>query len=392
MHRFAESFYDLALPLIILSVTGSPVAMAATFIAGYLAEMVASPVAGKVVGRVGRKHLLLTLVSVEILATLSLSGQAYLGLLSTLSIVAHAAIIDFALRIYLIADIEYIPIATPKKLLPRANSWIQAGTSLSQVLGPAAAGGALALMSPPAVLLGSAGVFLVLCVVLSRIKERRGCDEIPSVSNGSLKNNTFRDAWEYLSLTHPTAKLLFIWKGVNDALLAGPMLFLVYLFTELNGVSSGIYGWVAAFMALGGLIAGVVVSLAMRTMNVVSIFFTSSMGIGVAIAILAWYPGLIAAASASVLLMASVVFGGRAWIVHFQSFVDSSYLGRIIALSQLAASITGVMGCVLFASARSEYMFSLLLLIVAVSCLSAAIIGLFISVRWARREKIIGLS
>lgn len=357
LHRFAEAFYDFAMPLLVLVITNSPWLMATTFIAGYAAEIIASPIAGQLAGSVERKKLLTLVVCTETSVIFSMLMFSSIGVLSGIVLVVHAALLDFFVRIYLIVDMEYLPNLVPKNRLAEANGIIQIGTSISQITAPALAGFLVYITGINGVLLTSVCVFVLLLVLVLGIQSNPITKSVNFKTSifyqiiDPLKStiNSIPTTWRALGRQNQGARMLVLWKAANDAIIAGPILFLPFYFVSFRNTPESSFGVVAAMMATGGLIAGFAFNRVFTVDRTWKLFAFSSIGMAISFAMLSIFVNWIVAGISLMLFSFTMVIGGRAWIVYIQTTISNDLLGKTLGLSQLLSSLSGVISCACFA-------------------------------------------
>jgi MFS family permease len=170
--NLGTSFTLFALPLLVYKLTGSALNLAITTAAEYLPYLLFGLVIGAWVDRVDRKRLMIAtdltravvIASIPVLATLDLLAVwwiyvvGFLG--STLAIGFNAA--EFA------AIPSLVPRDASEELVA-ANGRIQASYSAASIMGPLLAGGMLAFVSIPDLLVVDAASFVVSALSLNWI-------------------------------------------------------------------------------------------------------------------------------------------------------------------------------------------------------------------------------
>jgi MFS family permease len=170
--NLGTSFTMFALPLLVFKLTGSALNLAITTAAEYLPYLLLGLVIGAWVDRVDRKRLMIAtdvtravvIASIPVLASLNLLAVwwiyvvGFLG--STLAIAFNAA--EFA------AIPSLVPRDASEELVA-ANGRIQASYSAASIVGPLLAGGMLAFVSIPDLLVVDAASFVASALSLSWI-------------------------------------------------------------------------------------------------------------------------------------------------------------------------------------------------------------------------------
>lgn len=340
VHRLAETFYDLAMPLAILGLTGSPFWMAVMFAAGFLAELVVAVAGGSVVDRLDRRRVLLTVTAGEAVV-LGLCGLlAAADLLGPLLLVAAAATVDLLVRLYLVADTAALPRLVARPTLPRANGIMQAWLSAAQAVGPFLAGAAIALADLEGVLLITAATFLVLFALLTRIPWRAAAE--PVASEGPPAR-VLAHLWEGVRFTFadPLYRQLAVWRGVGDFAIGASFLMFVYYMQgelRLDGVEIGLG---SSLGAIGGIVGGLL--FARIQARIPSHALVTAACVGMAAGLLAltaagrwWTVGAMIG-----LVTFCLALLGRLVVLLFQDRVPGHLLGRVTATSQILTTAFG---------------------------------------------------
>ncbi|QXE02160.1 MFS transporter [Terribacillus sp. DMT04] len=137
--NMAGQVYSILLPLLVLEVTSSPIAVTAT-IAAERASMVLQPFVGPILDRANWKGILLLADIVRFACFLLLSALAASGHLSMLFLIALSFVIGFAAIFYQGAQFTAIPFIVTARQLHFANSLESALYQLSIVIGPSIGG------------------------------------------------------------------------------------------------------------------------------------------------------------------------------------------------------------------------------------------------------------
>jgi predicted MFS family arabinose efflux permease len=171
--NLGTSFTQFALPLLVFKLTGSALNLAITTAASFLPYLLFGLVIGAWVDRVDRKRLMIgtdiaraaVIVSIPLLASIDRLSVEWIYVVSFLSTTLS---ICFAS-----AEFAAIPSLVPSdraEAIVTANGRIQASYSAAAVIGPLLAGGLVAFVSIPLVLLVDAVSFLLSAVSLAIIR------------------------------------------------------------------------------------------------------------------------------------------------------------------------------------------------------------------------------
>ncbi|MFI0418806.1 MFS transporter [Spongiactinospora sp. 9N601] len=376
IHRLAETSYDLVMPLVVLSLTGSPVLMGLMFAVGFVAEFIVAVIGGSIVDLVSRKRLLLLITGAEVLVMAACGALALTGSLGTVALIAAAALIDFLVRLYLVADTAALPRVVDRQTLPRANGLMQVFVSIAQAVGPMLAGWVVGLSDVGGALLVTSGVFLLLFVSLSQIPSWGIADP---AHDSATQNDVLRHMWEGVRFTfgNPLYRQIAIWRGFFDFFIgAAFLMFIFYMREELDfsGMEIGIATTMGAVGAIGGGLVFAKVQARFPSHTLITLLCA---GMGVAFGVMAaagqtWSVGLL---MMSLMFLLSLL--GRLLTLLFQDTVPANLLGRVTATSQLLTTGFGPLSVLSaawlsdVASARHVFV------IVAVAVLALAVLSRF---------------
>lgn len=182
---FGSSFSSFAIPLLILKLTGSSLALAFSLCVSVLPYLFFGLVIGAWVDRVNRKRLMILTDLIRALVIASLFFVAQMGILSVWWIFM-VAFLNSSLSIgFDAANFAAIPSMVSQEQLVTANGRIQAGYSSAKVIGPLLAGLLIIVVSLPALMLVDAVSFLVSAasILLIRTSFQAPADQEPDTSS-----------------------------------------------------------------------------------------------------------------------------------------------------------------------------------------------------------------
>ncbi len=343
----------VALPLTaVLVLRATPSQMGLLAAAGSLPNLLFGLVAGVWVDRVRRRPILVWADIGRALLLASIPAAAWLGQLSFLYlwIVTFAA---GALTVFFqIAAISVLPALVEKRDLVKANSKLSTSDALLAIVGPAAAGGLVQLLSASKVILIDAVSYLLSALALSGVTEdeptrpKPGGDEAEERDAQSPLNmeSIRREIAEgiYELLRTPLLRTLTITSSLG--MLAGSvtaavqMLFLVY---QLN-FNPTVIGAVLACGGVGSLVGALLSGRAARILQV---------GRTLVLGKLLWLAGSLLLASAAQFDDAVVAVGAALALNGLGStlyFVNQISLRQAITSVRLLGRVTAARRFVLF--------------------------------------------
>jgi MFS family permease len=379
-----DAFSIVAIPLLVLEVTGSLTQMGVVTALMGVASLFAGIAAGPIVDRVDRRKLMIrcdigrALVYALIPVGWWLAGpQLWLVYAVTLAGSALAMLFGVA---YITAVVNLVD----KEQIVDANGRLHASYALAFILGPFLAG-ILSARFGPALAIGLDGItFLASAVSLSLLRLRRAAADRPSAVVN--RKEEFLAGVRFLVgsplfrwLTILTGALAFASTGVID-------LVIFYLKDDL-GESDGTVGLVFGIASVGAMLSGIFTPRLRR-----------SLGFGVCLIggfVLEGIALLLLGGSLSILLMATIwgfaVFGsstrGIVTMTLRQELTPDHLLGRVTAAFWTVFSVPGPLGALVLTAFGERVGARAALLAVGVFILAIAAIACFTPVRaFAPRE------
>ncbi|MBB6449721.1 MFS family permease [Geomicrobium halophilum] len=380
IHKIAESLYDLVMPLLVLYITGSPVLMGVMYILGEVAEYLVFLFGGAIADSFNRKKLLITIAILQIIFISLIPIFEHIGILSITLLFIVAFVIDLCVCLYGIADISIIPQIVERDELPKANGIMQSVVSTSSALGPAVSGIIIAALGLFGSIWINALLFMVLLFTFRYLRDMKQTDK---EEDGNVNPKTIlMKSLQGIKLTFKKRLLLVLvfWQAFFIFGIHGSILMLIfYLESDIGFGSDGI-GVVMTFGAIGGILSGLVFAKVQKVFKgkngiliILGTVFAGIMFILLPFAT-AWYSiGVIYLG-----IMFSIAIVSRLISLYIQYNVESKFLGRAFAASQLISSILAPLSILIAAllaeNVGTEYVF---LLSGAVLLLSSVLAVLF---------------
>jgi MFS family permease len=336
-HSLAETFYDLAMPLLILQITGSAFMMAMMFAVGYGAEFLVAIVGGTIVDRLSRRYLLTMIIVFECAILAGAAALAQARLIDGWGVVAVAALFDFAVQLYLVADVAALPTVVSRSALPKANGFLQMSKSTAQTAGPLLAGIAI-FLGNISVTLALTALFLVpLVPLLRRVTWPADAErnELPGTIVSQMR--------EGLTFTfgNPLYRALILWRGLFDFAFGASYLMAIFYMRVTLHFASWQIGAATAIMASGGVAGGYCFAAVQKRIpsNVVITIATATVAVSFLLLSVSrqwWLVGL----DLSLLIICMSIMN-RLTGMLFQATVPAEYLGRVLSSSDLLSTFLG---------------------------------------------------
>lgn len=328
--------YKLALPLLVLRLTGSAVQTAVVYSLEYFPYLLFALVGGVLSDRYDRRLLLIiadvvAAVVIGLLATLTWFGQYHLQL-----IYLAAFLLSSITPLYQVTFLGMVPATVPPGRLSWANSRMQMGQGMLGFAGPLLGAGVVAAIGTRwALSLDSASFALsaVAIALISQARVRRPHREHASIL-GDLK-----PAVEFIR-TYP----LLLWGALASAgssfgLFMIEANMITYL-VRFRGQSVGSVGVVFAALGVGALLGAWVAPRLLKQVSPGWLIIGCTIGGGGATALLLVLYQLVPIAMIWVLVGAAMTIFLVTWVTFRQEFVPEHLLGRVMMITRLIAFCT----------------------------------------------------
>ncbi|MEG9883134.1 MAG: MFS transporter [Hyphomicrobiales bacterium] len=324
--------YKLALPLLVLKMTGSAVDMAGAFALTFLPFLIFSLAGGVIADRFQRRRVLILcdLGAFALLMLLALAG----GWFASMPLVY--------ILVFLVASITpihhpsfqaFIPETVDHDDLPKANALVSGSDNIIAIAAPILSGLIVALIGPTQTIILNALSFLVSALLVSSIPfKARGKIDAARWKIADSVREGFTYAW-----SHPVLKygsLLFV--GSNFAVNVFQANLIFYL-TDILGASPQIIGFVFTEIGIGALIGSIVAPWFIKRFESGRIIVISTILAGLFAFPLLWVhdPLMVGAVWAL-----ETVFGTINPVTYFtlrQRSVPKDVLGRAVAVTRLVS-------------------------------------------------------
>lgn len=328
--------YRLALPLLVLHLTGSALSTSALYAIEYVPFLLLSLPGGVFADRWDRRRLLVTGDMTAGVIALCLGMLVTLGIHNLWIIYVVAFLLACVEPVYHPAFQSFLPQVVPPSRLGQANAWMQSGDNISSMLGPVVAGGLVALFGFQTTVFVNAGSFLVSAALIALIRI-----SAPAAAREVRRSASFggeiREAIGYIFKKNKVlmaGSLMFT--GTNFSIWLIQANFIFYL-TSYRGFSPGLVGVVLAAQGVGAVLGAAVSGRLIRKFEPGRILVgtTALAGIATPLLILLRSPVGIAAVWAVLYGLGSV--NPVAWFTLRQRIVPDELLGRVVATTRMLA-------------------------------------------------------
>jgi len=346
--------YKLALPLLILRLTGSALQTALVYSLEYVPYLIFAPFAGVVTDRYDRRLLMARADSLAACVVGALAILAWLHQYHLWVIYPAAFALSMITPLYQATFLGMLPNTVPRERLSWANSRLQAAQGTLDLAGPLLGAGATAVLGAPGALtLDSVSFALSALAValMSRSLVRRDRREDATVL-GDLK-----EAAQFIGASRPLFWGAVVAAGSSLGLAMVEANMITYL-VHIRHQPVEAVGVVFAALGLGSLLGALLVPKILKRFNPASIIISCVITGGSATALLAAVRPFPAIAAIWLLVGASTA----GFIVTFYTLrhqiVPEHLLGRVVILTRVIAymmvPIAPIIGGVLL-SATNEF-------------------------------------
>ncbi|HCT78644.1 MAG TPA: MFS transporter [Micromonosporaceae bacterium] len=379
-----DSFSFVAIPLLVLHVTGSVAQMGLlTGVAG-AAAIVTGFFAGAIADRLDRR-LLLIVCDLARAALYALIPFAWLfGPQVWLLYVVVPVTAAFGM-IFQVTYVTAVPNLVPAGQITEANGKLYASFSAAAIVGPLLAGVVSAALGPVAAIGIDAISFGVSAIGLWFVRLRR--QAAPSTVD---KINPWRDFLAGLRflLAHPVLRaltvmlsfLLFLSVGLTD-------IFIYYLKSGLGQTDSTV-GYVLAVAAVGTVIAAMIVAPARRSLGFGVCWISAHALSGVAIACIGLSTKVPIVATLITVIMFCFAVAGICSMSLRQEITPDHLLGRVTATFWTIQRAVTPLGAALITAATARFGVTQVCLVVGSATLLIALTGVLTPIRQARPEQL----
>ena len=260
----------------VYQITGSSLQVGLVGLAQAVVLLVVLPLGGAFADRLDRRRLLQVSQLVSLAASLGLAIVTLTGAVRTWHIIIAVMVNFTAVSFERPARDALIPALVPREHLPKAFALLNPTREVAILIGPAIAGGLIAVWNPAAVYLLDVLTYVVIIVALFFVR-------IPPVEATRKHTNLWASIGEGFSYVRSRPIILqLIGIDLAATLFATYRVLLPALATDVLGVGAGGYGILAAVPSAGALIGSAVAYRAVDRIRSGWIVIGSTVGYGFA--------------------------------------------------------------------------------------------------------------
>ena len=333
---FGDQFYLVAMPWLVLQLTGSGLALGTVMMAAAIPRAVFMLMGGVVTDRFSPRRIMMTTACARALLVGIVGLLAYRNVIHLWQLYVLSVAFGLADAFVVPAHSALIPsIVTPEQL-PAANSMIQGVVQASTIAGPAPAGLVVKRWGIAQAFFIDAVSFLFIIAALWRLPEK------PRTSSGAQPapqqnmRRSILEGLEYVWRDPPIRALMLLSTAVNF-FIAGPLTIGIATLAKTRMGSATAFGTMLTVMSVGTLAGLVLAGVVPRPRRLGTALLVLTAVLGSAMSALGFLQQLLPVAG----VLAGMGFASGFVQVHlvswFQKRVDRALLGRVMSVLMFGA-------------------------------------------------------
>jgi MFS family permease len=338
-----DQFYLVALPWLVLYLTGSALTLGSVLLTATLARVSFQLLGGAISDMVSQRKMMIVSSGVRAVVCAFLSSLVLSHQIRLWHLFIIVAVFGMADAFFAPALRAFIPTVVARENLVAGNSLLNGSSLFAMFIGPSLAGLAIAVVGMGGAFAIDTGsfVFVMICLFLMKGPGPSTSDiEQLTAKKTSARSHLFRSIWEGLSYTwrEPTLRALLIITAAVEFAFAGPLTVGLAALANIK-FAGGVTAFGAMLSSLGGgLVIGTLVVNSMHarfSFEKTILWLTTGLGIG--LALLGIVPNVIWACALMVLI--GVIAGYTQVLVStwLQTKSDPQMRGRVMSVVMLSA-------------------------------------------------------
>lgn len=328
--------YRLALPLLVLNLTGSALSTGAVYAVEYIPFLLLSLPGGVFADRFDRRKLLVFGdLTAAVIAT-ALAVVVSTGSTALWPIYLTAFLLACVEPVYHPAFQSFLPEVVPADRLGPANSWMHSGDNVMSMIGPAAAGGLVMFLGYQITIYVNAATFVVSAIAILLIRPTAKKGERTPPPKATFVQDV-RVALRYVFRRNPVlAAGSLMFTGTNFAIWLIQANFIFYL-TTYRHMSPQVIGVVLAAQGVGAVLGAAVAGRLVQKYPPGRILITTTAVAGLGTLLLIPMRSPLAIGAIWGVLCALGSINPVAWFTLRQKIVPRELLGRVVASTRMLA-------------------------------------------------------
>jgi len=324
---FGDQFYLVALPWLVLQLTGSSIALGTVLMAAAVPRAVLMLMGGAISDRTSpRKVLLLTAWT----RTIFVAAIAVLGWTKLLSL-WHVYILAFAFGVadaFAIPSMQAIlPILVPREQLTQANSVFQSSMQITMISGPAPAGAMIKNFGTMWAFFIDAISFLFIIAPLSAIPDAK---KIPGQHSARNVWHSILEGLRYVFNDSAMRTMIAFSTSLNFFIM-GPIMVGLAIIAKKQFNSATAYGIMFSAFAVGGLAGSLMAGMKKQGHRGILILIVGGV-IGILLSLVGLVHSLIALCVLMFLMGVTSGYSSVHITSWYQQRIESSMMGRVMSL------------------------------------------------------------
>ncbi|HSE40464.1 MAG TPA: MFS transporter [Acidobacteriota bacterium] len=324
---FGDQFYLVALPWLVLQLTGSSVALGTALMLAAFPRALLMLMGGAMSDRTSPRRVLLMTASAR---TVLVAAIAVLGWLKVLDL-WHVYILAFAFGVadaFAIPALQaLLPVLVPREQLTQANSVFQSSMQLTMITGPAPAGIVIKKLGTMWAFFIDAISFLFIIAPLSVIPDP------PKLAQHQSPRSVWHTMIEGVKYVHRDATmrtLIFFGMALNFCIM-GPIMVGLAAIAKNRFNSPTAYGIMFSAFAFGALAGSLAAGLRKQRRRGIMLLFVGSI-LGILLAIVGLVHTLVGMCVVMLLMGVTSGYSNVHMTAWYQERVESSMMGRVMSV------------------------------------------------------------
>jgi MFS family permease len=329
---FGDQFYFVALPWLVLQLTGSGLALGTVLMVAAVPRAVFMLVGGATSDRISPRRIMIATAIARMLLVGAIAALIYLHRIALWHLYLLAAAFGFADAFSYPALQALIPSLVALDRLPAANALIGGSVQLSTTAGPAPAGWTVKRWGIATAFVADAVSFLFVIAALLTIPDPPPAPAAPRRGMA----HAILEGLRYVAHDPPMRALLLVIAGLNFGV-AGPLVVGLAAMAKIRFASATVFGTLLSAMAGGALVGTFLPALFRRQRHRGPLLLAFSFVVGAGMSVIGFLHQVWAIAA----ILAVIGLGSGLVSVHlqawFQARVDRALLGRVLSVLMFAA-------------------------------------------------------
>jgi Transmembrane secretion effector len=327
-----DQFYFVALPWLILQITGSGVALGTILMTAAIPRAALMLVGGALTDRFSPRKIMMTTATCRAVMVACISVLLWDHILALWPLYVLALGFGSADAFAGPASQAFLPSLVARDRLPAANSVSQSTAQLTTLVAPAPAGLFIKAFGIAWALFIDAVSFLFIIAALWRLPDP------PSIGTGGPRKNMLRtigDGLTYVRKDQALSSLMLVIAVLNFAI-SGPASIGIAVIAKRDFASATAFGLLMSALAAGGLAGTLLVGLSKQRKRGILLLLVSTV-IGICLGSLGVLHQFAALAAVLFLMSGAAAFLNVQLIAWFQQRVDHAMMGRVMSLLMFCA-------------------------------------------------------